>query len=111
MAKMIDGFEGDISEIVLPRLREGVHREICEGTLALTNKYPIPSAGTGESIVSYHKMKGNCYRYLAEFSTGDDKNKAAEDARVEYAESTKVTERIVSSPISRRWHSECQHGG
>ena len=108
---MVDDHEDDMAEIVLARLREGVHREICEGILALTNKYSIPSAGTGESIVSYHKMKGNYHRYLAEFSTSDDKNKAAEDARVEHAEATKVTERIGSSPISRRWHSECQHGG
>ena len=34
--------------------------------------------------MSHHKMKGNYYWYLAD--TGDDKNKAAEDARVEYAE-------------------------
>ena len=33
--------------------------------------YPIPSASTGSSNVSYCKMKGNNYRYLAEFSTGD----------------------------------------
>ena len=41
------------------------------------------------------------YRYLAEFATGDAKSKAAEDARVAYAEATKVAEKdlVVTHPI------------
>ena len=55
-------------------------QKICDGILALMDKNLIPSASTGESKVFYYKMKGDYYRYLAEFATGDAKSKAAEDA-------------------------------
>ena len=70
-----------------------------------------PSASTGETKVSHHKMEGDHCRYLAERSTDDAKSLAAEDTRVECAEATKVTGKIESSPIPRRWHSECQYDG
>merc|ERR1712098_1038400 len=38
--------------------------------------------------VFYFKMKGDYYRYIAEFSAADAKAKAAEDARVAYEEAT-----------------------
>ena len=49
----------------------------------------VPSASRGESKVFYCKMKGDDYRHLAELATRDAKSKAAEDARVAYAEATK----------------------
>ena len=54
------------------------------------DKNLIPSESAGEPKVFYYKMKSNFYRYLAECATADPKSKAAEDARVAYAEATKV---------------------
>jgi len=62
--------------------------EICGGILKLLNDDLIPKASTGESKVFYFKMKGDYYRYIAEFSAADAKAKAAEDARVAYEEAT-----------------------
>ena len=62
------------------------------------DKNPIPSVDTGASKVSGCKMRSNYHRYLAEFSTGDDKNNVVEDARVEHAEATKVTKTIGRHP-------------
>ena len=42
-----------------------------------------------------HKMKGDFYRYLAEFATGETKSKAGEDACVACAEATKIAEKIM----------------
>merc|ERR1712012_78185 len=80
---------------------EGELQKICDGILALMDKNLIPSASTGESKVFYYKMKGDYYRYLAEFATGDAKSEAAEDARVAYAEATWVAEKdlVVTHPI------------
>merc|ERR1712107_718589 len=62
----------------------------------ISSHRPVPG-----SRRCYYKMKGDYYRYLAEFATGDAKSKAAEDARVAYAEATKVAEKdlVVTHPI------------
>jgi 14-3-3 protein epsilon len=62
--------------------------DICGGILNLLNNDLIPKATTGESKVFYYKMKGDYYRYIAEFTAGDAKTKAAEDARLAYEEAT-----------------------
>eukprot|EP00450_Noctiluca_scintillans_P000405 CAMPEP_0194503338 /NCGR_PEP_ID=MMETSP0253-20130528/28329_1 /TAXON_ID=2966 /ORGANISM="Noctiluca scintillans" /LENGTH=241 /DNA_ID=CAMNT_0039345615 /DNA_START=48 /DNA_END=773 /DNA_ORIENTATION=+ len=76
-------------------------RKICDGILILMDKHLIPAASTGESKVFYFKMKGDYFRYIAEFSAGEAKSKAAEDARVAYAEATKIAEKdlVVTHPI------------
>ena len=40
-----------------------------------------------------HKMKGDYYRCLAEFATGETKSKAGEDACVACAEATMIAEK------------------
>ena len=61
----------------------------------------IPKASSGESKVFYQKMKADYYRYIAEFSSGDAKGKAAESARLAYADASSVAEKdlAVTHPI------------
>merc|ERR1712003_476740 len=61
----------------------------------------IPKATSGESKVFYQKMKADYYRYIAEFTDGDKKSKAAEGARAAYAEAQAVAEKglPVTHPI------------
>merc|ERR1712150_429981 len=61
----------------------------------------IPKASSGESKVFYQKMKADYYRYIAEFSEGDAKEKASESARQAYEEAQKVAEKdlAVTHPI------------
>ena len=58
---------------------EGELQKVRDGILALMDKKLVPSARTDESKVSYHKMKSDYYRYLAEFATGETKSKTGED--------------------------------
>jgi len=76
-------------------------RKICNEILALMNENLIPLATTGETKVFYHKMKGDYYRYIAEFSMEGAKKEAAEDARKAYEEATGVAEKdlAVTHPI------------
>merc|ERR1712032_567438 len=57
--------------------------------------------GNGESKVFYQKMKADYYRYIAEFREGDDKTKAAENARKAYEDAQNVAEKdlAVTHPI------------
>merc|ERR1711948_71505 len=56
-------------------------QKICDTILGLLSANLIPKAGNGESKVFYQKMMADYYRYIAEFTDGDKKSKAAENAR------------------------------
>merc|ERR1712050_512975 len=76
-------------------------QKICDTILGLLSGNLITKATTGESKVFYQKMKADYYRYIAEFSDGDNKAKAAENARLAYGEASKVAEKdlAVTHPI------------
>merc|ERR1712176_281834 len=74
---------------------------ICDKILALLDGNLIPKATTGESKVFYQKMKADYYRYIAEFTDGDKKSTAANNAKLAYEEAAKVAEKdlVVTHPI------------
>merc|ERR1712227_457537 len=76
-------------------------QKICDTILGLLDKNLIPKASTGESKVFYQKMKADYYRYIAEFTDGDAKSQAAENARKAYADAAAVAEKdlAVTHPI------------
>ena len=76
----------------LPLLREykaKIEEElygICEEIINLLDSKLIPSAkGNVKSEVFYLKMKGDYYRYIAEFASGDKHKKAADNAFEAYS--------------------------
>merc|ERR1712238_34817 len=75
--------------------------KICNTILGLLDGNLIPKASTGESKVFYQKMKADYYRYIAEFSDGDKKSTAANNAKLAYEEAQKVAEKdlVVTHPI------------
>jgi 14-3-3 protein epsilon len=75
--------------------------KICTTILGLLDGNLIPKATSDESKVFYQKMKADYYRYIAEFSDGDKKAKAAESARAAYADAQSVAEKglAVTHPI------------
>jgi 14-3-3 protein epsilon len=76
-------------------------KEICADILSLLDKHLIPHASTGESKVFYYKMKGDYYRYLAEFATSQDRKEAAEQSLVAYkaASDISTSELVPTHPI------------
>jgi len=64
--------------------------EVCQDVLKVLDDHLIPRASSGESKVFYYKMKGDYHRYLAEFSSGDVRDKAAEAAHAAYKQATEV---------------------
>ncbi|EGC29080.1 hypothetical protein DICPUDRAFT_51485 [Dictyostelium purpureum] len=84
--------------------KEVVEKElskICEDILEVLEKNLIPSSTTGESKVFYYKMKGDYYRYLAEFATGPQRKSSAENSLIAYKEASDiaVTELPPTHPI------------
>merc|ERR1711877_110115 len=76
-------------------------QKICDTILSLLDSNLIGKASSGESKVFYHKMKADYYRYIAEFRDGDEKAKAAENARLAYEEASTVATKdlAVTHPI------------
>ncbi|CAE8724044.1 unnamed protein product [Polarella glacialis] len=74
---------------------------ICDTILKLLSDKLIPKAGGGESKVFYQKMMADYCRYIAEFTDGDKKAAAAENARKAYADAAAVAEKdlAVTHPI------------
>merc|ERR1712127_948114 len=71
-------------------------QKICDTILGLLDGNLIKQASTGESKVFYQKMKADYYRYIAEFSDGDNKSKAAENAHLAYQEAQNVAEKDLA---------------
>ncbi|KAJ1991262.1 hypothetical protein H4R33_001423 [Dimargaris cristalligena] len=96
------GNEAQVAKIQVYRQKiETELSEICSDILDVLDKYLIPQAASGESKVFYHKMKGDYYRYLAEFSSGDVRKDASEKSLAAYTAATEiaVTELAPTHPI------------
>lgn len=64
--------------------------KICEDILTLLDKHLIDAASTAESNVFYYKMKGDYYRYIAEFSSEEKKKEPTQNAKEAYEEATRI---------------------
>jgi len=73
---------------------------ICDTILGLLDTSLIPVAKDAEAKVFYHKMKGDYFRYIAEFSDGDKKTGAANKAKGAYDDAMgAASELAVTHPI------------
>ena len=70
-------------------------QKICDTILGLLDGNLIPKATAEESKVFYQKMKADYYRYIAEFSDGDKKTKAADNAKNAYTEAQSDRKSVV----------------
>lgn len=69
----------------------------CLDMLELLDSSLIPGAPDDEAKVFYLKMKGDYYRYLAEFSTSDTQAGVAQSAREAYETASKLAETSLPS--------------
>ncbi|XP_038997100.1 14-3-3-like protein D [Hibiscus syriacus] len=66
--------------------------DICKDIMGVINEHLIPSCFGGESTVFYYKMKGDYYRYMAEFKTSDERKEAADQSLKAYQSATTTAE-------------------
>ncbi|KAJ9707791.1 hypothetical protein PVL29_000047 [Vitis rotundifolia] len=90
--KLIKGYRQKVEEEL---------SKICGDILTIIDKHLIPSSGSGEATVFYYKMKGDYYRYLAEFKTDQERKEASEQSLKGYeaASSTANTDLPSTHPI------------
>ncbi|URE18617.1 14-3-3-like protein [Musa troglodytarum] len=69
--KLIKGYRQKIEEELT---------QMCDDILAIIDQHLIPFSGSVESKVFYAKMKGDYYRYIAEFKTEEERKEAADQS-------------------------------
>eukprot|EP00344_Euplotes_crassus_P007553 CAMPEP_0197007644 /NCGR_PEP_ID=MMETSP1380-20130617/41657_1 /TAXON_ID=5936 /ORGANISM="Euplotes crassus, Strain CT5" /LENGTH=242 /DNA_ID=CAMNT_0042427857 /DNA_START=10 /DNA_END=738 /DNA_ORIENTATION=+ len=70
--------------------------DISKEVIGLLKDKLIPKADGAEAKVFYHKMVGDYYRYLAEFSSGDSRTETANNAMEGYKSASAVAEQELS---------------
>ncbi|XP_061968956.1 14-3-3 protein 7 isoform X1 [Populus nigra] len=96
------GNEQNVKRIKQYRQRvEDELAKICNDILSVIDQHLIPSSSTGESTVFYYKMKGDYYRYLAEFRSADERKEAGDQSLKAYeaATSTAISDLPPTHPI------------
>ncbi|GMP80270.1 hypothetical protein CsSME_00035433 [Camellia sinensis var. sinensis] len=85
------GHEQNVKRIKDYRQRvEDELAKICKDILSVIDDHLLPSSSSGESTVFYYKMKGDYYRYLAEFKSGNDRKKASDQSLEGYEAATSI---------------------
>ncbi|THU61894.1 hypothetical protein C4D60_Mb07t28060 [Musa balbisiana] len=69
--KLIKGYRQKIEEELT---------QMCDDILAIIDQHLIPFSSSVESKVFYAKMKGDYYRYIAEFKTEEERKEAADQS-------------------------------
>ncbi|KDP21092.1 hypothetical protein JCGZ_21563 [Jatropha curcas] len=74
---------------------------ICNDIMTVIDEHLIPSCSGAESSVFYYKMKGDYYRYLAEFKAGNERKEVADQSMKAYqtASTTAEAELPPTHPI------------
>lgn len=73
-------------------------RKICDSIQAVLDKYLVPTAKDPETRVFFLKLKGDYFRYRAEFTTGTENDNATDMAEKAYRDAYNVAEKEL--PIS-----------
>ena len=97
------GLESDTVRLI-QKYKQNVEKElsdVCERVLRLLKEHLEETGSAGESRGFYKKMKGDYFRYLAEFKGGEARKNAAEETLLAYkeAENIATTELAPTHPI------------
>ncbi|CAA0840449.1 14-3-3-like protein GF14 omicron [Striga hermonthica] len=96
------GHEQNVKRIKSYRRRvEDELTKMCMDIISVIDNHLLPSSSTVVSSVFYYKMKGDYFRYLAEFKSGDDRKDAADQSLKAYeaATSSASTDLAPEHPI------------
>ncbi len=72
---------------------KGELNRYCNEIIELVDNQLIQKASTSEAQVFYLKMKGDYYRYVSEFTEGEENKKAGDNAQVAYKQASELAEK------------------
>ena len=71
--------------------------KVCQDILVLLEKHIIPHTNSEEAKVFFYKMRGDYYRYIAEYALADKRNAAAQKALSAYQEAHEIAQKDLAS--------------
>ncbi len=77
-------------------------RKICDDVQSILDKHLIPNSKDAENKVFYLKLKGDYYRYRAEFTEGKENEEATTKADKVYKEAYEIAEKEIPIANSTR---------
>ena len=72
-------------------------QKICKDVLDLLDHHLLPKSHNPEAIVFFQKMKGDYFRYLGEFMSGDEKKLVIDSAQDSYRKATEEAEKLKTT--------------
>ena len=72
-------------------------KDICNDVLNLLDQHLLTNSHNPEAIVFYQKMKGDYFRYLGEFMTGDERKKVIDNAQDSYKKASDEAEKLKTT--------------
>jgi len=78
------------------KIEEELHK-ISNDVLQVLNEHLIKHAQSNEAKVFYHKMKGDYYRYMAEFTTDEKKKEAGHKSLDSYTEALAIAKEHLAT--------------
>lgn len=79
----------------LKMLLEKELTDLCEKMLKLIDEHLLKKSTSSDSIVFYMKMKGDYFRYLAEFTSGDQHEKVATNSLEAYQAASELAQELT----------------
>jgi 14-3-3 protein epsilon len=76
---------------------EGELDKYCQEILNLIDQQLLQKASNAEAQVFYHKMKGDYYRYISEYTSGENNKKAGDNAHTAYTTATEKAEKDLKT--------------
>eukprot|EP00347_Sterkiella_histriomuscorum_P003614 403363612 len=70
---------------------------VCQDILALLEQHLIPKCLQEEAQVFFQKMKGDYYRYIAEYAVAEKRNAAAQKALSSYQEAHEIAQKSLQT--------------
>ena len=91
--------DGDKAKLIV-EYRTKVEKELdkfCYDILSLIDDNLVPQASTSECKVFFLKMKGDYYRYIGEYTRGEDNKKVAQSALEAYNAATELANKDLKT--------------
>lgn len=76
---------------------KGELSRFCNDIINLIDSQLLQKATEPEARVFYLKMKGDYYRYISEFTSGEENTKAGDNAQQSYKDASELAEKELST--------------